>query len=182
MPEETTSVVPFKSKAEMTPTKSFVFGEASFKSSTMTTSPSLRRSLKALRNASCLVFLEMVLLKSRGLGPNTTPPPAHSGERTEPARARPVPFCFQGFLLEPWTSPAVLVQAVPLRCAALCATTVSWTACVPFPFSISTNFTSSSPEFFPARFLMAIFIYFPQKWEADNTLLTARGNKFLQEF
>jgi hypothetical protein len=62
------------------------------------------------------------LVKSRGFGPKTTPPPAHNGERNEPARARPVPFCFHGFLLEPWTSPDVLVQAVPLRCAALWAT------------------------------------------------------------
>src|SRR5271155_5853182 len=158
MPDEITSVVPFNSSAEMTPMKSFVFGEDNFKSSTTTTSPALRRSLKAFRNARERVFLETFFEKSRGFGPKTTPPPAHNGERNEPARARPVPFCFHGFLLEPWTSPTVLVQAVPLRCAALCATTVSWTACVPFPFSISANFTSSSPEFFPARFLMAIFM------------------------
>src|ERR1039458_7452145 len=49
---ETTSVVPFNSSVEMTPTNSFVFGELNFKSSTTTTSPALSRSLNALRNAS----------------------------------------------------------------------------------------------------------------------------------
>src|SRR5271169_7214215 len=133
MPDETTSVVPFNSSAEMTPMKSFVFGEDNFKSSTTTTSPALRRSLKAFRNASERVFLETFFEKSRGFGPKTTPPPRHRGERNEPARARPVPFCFQGFLLVPATSPTFFVQAVPLRWAALNATTVSCTACVPRP-------------------------------------------------
>ena len=58
------------------------------------------------------------LVKSRGLGPKTTPPPRHSGDWNEPARARPVPFCRHGFLLVPATSPAFLVQAVPMRWAA----------------------------------------------------------------
>src|SRR3984957_4456348 len=115
---ETTRVVPFNSSLEMTPLKSFVLGVPSFRSSTTTTSPALRRSLKALRKASCLVFLETFLLKSRGLGPKTTPPPTHKGDWNEPARARPVPFCRQGFLLEPETSPTFLVLAVPLRWAA----------------------------------------------------------------
>src|SRR5579859_835324 len=135
--EEITSVVPVNSRAEINPVKPLVLGEASFKSSTTTTSPAVSRALSALRSARERVFLETFLLKSRGLGPNTTPPPAHSGERTEPARARPVPFCFHGFLLEPATSPTVLVHAVPERWAALYATTVSWTACGPLPFSIS---------------------------------------------
>src|SRR5476651_2055013 len=101
MPEETTSVVPFNSSAEITPMKSFVFGEDNFKSSTMITSPSLSRSLNAFRNERLRVFLEIFFVKSRGFGPKATPPPAHNGERNEPARARPVPFCFHGFLLEP---------------------------------------------------------------------------------
>src|SRR5213595_1707602 len=46
------------------------------------------------------------------------PPPAHSGERMLPARARPVPFCRQGFLPPPLTNPFVLVDAVPVRRAA----------------------------------------------------------------
>src|SRR5579872_1336417 len=144
-PLETTSVLPCNSSALITLMKSFVLGEESFRSSTTTTSPALRRSLKALRNASARVFLETFLLKSRGFGPKTTPPPTHNGDWCEPARARPVPFWRHGFLLEPETSPTFLVQAVPLRCAARYAVTASCTACVPLPFSISANFTSSSP-------------------------------------
>src|SRR5215469_3743751 len=114
-PAETMSMEPFRSSLEMTPANALVLGDSSFKSFTTTTSPALMRSLRALRRASCLVFLETFLPKSRGLGPNTTPPPAHKGDRNEPARARPVPFCRHGFLLVPATSPTVLVLAVPLR-------------------------------------------------------------------
>src|SRR3974390_630424 len=153
-PQETTSMVPSMSSALMAFMKSLVLGEESLKLSTTTTSPALRRSLKALRSARLLVFLEIFLLKSRGLGPKTTPPPTHSGDWKEPARARPVPFWRHGFLLVPATSPTFLVQAVPLRCAARYAVTASWTAWVPLPFSASANFTSSSPWLFPSRFLM----------------------------
>src|SRR5579872_4298712 len=37
------------------------------------------------------------------------------GDRTEPIRARPVPFCFQSFLPDPATSDRTLVLCVP-RC------------------------------------------------------------------
>src|SRR5205814_8725768 len=106
-------------------TKTFVFGESRVISWTMRTSPAFNRSVNALRRARYLVLRDTVLLKSRGLGPKTTPPPRQRGEANEPARARPVPFCFQGFLLVPATSPTFLVQAVPLSWAALKATTVS---------------------------------------------------------
>src|SRR5262245_42786030 len=92
-----------------------VLGDSNLNSETTWTSPALSRSVRALRKASCLVCALTFLRKSRGLGPKTTPPPAHSGERNEPARARPVPFWRQGFLLLPATSPTVLVQAVPRR-------------------------------------------------------------------
>ena len=58
----------------------FVFGVASFNSSTTTTSLALSRSLNALRNERSRVFLETFLLKSRGRGPKTTPPPTHNGD------------------------------------------------------------------------------------------------------
>src|SRR5690554_5611889 len=106
------------SSAFKTLRNSFVLGAASLKSETTVTSPILSRSPNALRKASFFVEPLTFLLKSRGFGPNTTPPPRQRGERNEPARARPVPFCFHGFLFEPATSPTVLVQAVPLRCAA----------------------------------------------------------------
>ena len=48
-----------------------------------------------------------------GLGPKITPPPFHSGERFEPARARPVPFCCHGFRPPPRTSLRVFVDTVP---------------------------------------------------------------------
>src|SRR5262245_20545029 len=99
----------------MTPRNSLVLGELSLMSSTTTTSPALSRSLSALRSASCLVRALTFFAKLRGFGPKTTPPPAHNGERNEPARARPVPFCRHGFLFVPATSPTVLVQAVPIR-------------------------------------------------------------------
>jgi len=38
-----------------------------------------------------------------GRGPKVTPPPRQRGERFEPARARPVPFCFQGLRPPPLT-------------------------------------------------------------------------------
>src|SRR5450759_544398 len=46
----------------------------------------------------------------RGCGPNTVPPPVQIGEREEPARARPVPFCFQGLAPPPLTWPRVFVS------------------------------------------------------------------------
>ena len=51
-----------------------------------------------------------------GLGPKITPPPFHNGDRLEPARARPVPFCFQGLRPPPLTSLRVLVEVVPCFC------------------------------------------------------------------
>ena len=53
--------------------------------------------------------------QSRGLGPNVTPPPRQIGERFEPARARPVPFCRQGLAPLPDTSARVFVLAEPVR-------------------------------------------------------------------
>ena len=43
--------------------------------------------------------------------PKAIPPPRHNGERFDPALARPVPFCFQGFLPPPETSLLFLVFA-----------------------------------------------------------------------
>ena len=43
------------------------------------------------------------------------PPCRHSGERIEPVRARPVPFCFQSFLPEPATSCRVFGLLMPHR-------------------------------------------------------------------
>src|SRR5690242_5679236 len=56
------------------------------------------------------------------------PPPVHTGEREEPARARPVPFWRHGLAPPPETLPRVSVDAVPRRRAFSSARTVSWTS------------------------------------------------------
>src|ERR1700736_3656220 len=58
------------------------------------------------------------------------PPPVHIGERFEPARARPVPFCRHGLAPPPETTPRVLVAAVPRRRAACSARTL-WCTSAP---------------------------------------------------
>ena len=65
-----------------------------------------------MRKANCFSFLFIFLIISRGFGPNVTPPPFHRGELFEPARARPVPFCFQGLRPPPLTSLRVFVELV----------------------------------------------------------------------
>src|SRR3954452_19027683 len=56
------------------------------------------------------------------------PPPGHSGDRLEAARARPVPFWRHGLAPPPRTMPRVLVACVPWRRAASSARTDSWTS------------------------------------------------------
>ena len=55
----------------------------------------------------------------RTTGPKITAPPRNCGERKLPWRARPVPFCFHGFLVVPWISLMPLVAWVPARRLAL---------------------------------------------------------------
>src|SRR6185312_12901453 len=55
------------------------------------------------------------------------PPPVHTGEREDPARARPVPFWRHGLEPPPDTWPRVLVDAVPCRRAFSSARTASCT-------------------------------------------------------
>ena len=90
-------------------------GFSSDRSSTMNSVPSAMRSETIRRNASFATFLFTFTEKSRGLGPKATPPPRQTGDCLRPARARPVPFCFQGLRLEPFTSPLLRVEAVPAR-------------------------------------------------------------------
>ena len=59
--------------------------------------------------------------QSLGRGPKTVPPPFHRGERFDPARARPVPFCRHGFAPPPRTRARVFVEAVPARSFVRCA-------------------------------------------------------------
>src|SRR6185503_20714015 len=78
--------------------------------------PSLALSESDINRALRLAFLLIFKSQLRSLrGPKATPPWRQIGPRVDPARARPVPFCFQGFLPPPETSPRVLVEAVPRR-------------------------------------------------------------------
>jgi hypothetical protein len=73
------------------------------------------RSVSADRSASRFIFLLTRIAWLRGLGPWATPPPTHRGDRMEPCRARPVPFCRHGFRPPPETSARVFVEWVPER-------------------------------------------------------------------
>ena len=60
-----------------------------------------------------------------------------------PWRARPVPFCFHGFLPPPETSLRPLVSCVPARCPAISRTTAWWTSAA-FTGAPNTAASSSS--------------------------------------
>lgn len=51
------------------------------------------------------------------------PPPGMSGERVEPIRAMPLPFCLRGLRPPPRFSARVMVLAVPWRSLASCQRT-----------------------------------------------------------
>src|SRR4051794_16790581 len=73
------------------------------------------------------------------------PPPIQSGERDEPARARPVPFWRHGLAPPPRTLPRVLVECVPWRRAASSARTDS---CTSGSWNSAAKAASSSVTFF----------------------------------
>src|SRR5436309_9151388 len=85
------------------------------------------------------------------------PPPVHTGDRLEPARARPVPFWRQGLEPPPETIPRVFVAAVPRRRAACSDRTLSCTS-APWkraPKAASSSWTRS-PEATPSTGASAI--------------------------
>ena len=63
------------------------------------------------------------------------------GRRSEPWRARPVPFCRYGFLPPPRTWPRVLAECVPCLAAACCATTTWW---ISGTFTLAAKISSGS--------------------------------------
>src|SRR5438128_2272996 len=118
----------------------------------------------AARSASRRISRGIALSCERGVGPKGLPPPFHCVARIEPWRARPVPFCFHGFLPPPETSLRPFVSCVPARRSASSRTTawcsrgtristpktsaLSSTAPLSLPFA-STTFTlgiTSSPR------------------------------------
>ena len=114
----TTNALPSTPSAPSNFLASLVFGASKPHESTTTILPSAARSLSAERSASLIIFLGVFWSYLRGFGPWATPPPLMCGERLEPWRALPVPFCLNGFLPPPRTSARVLVLCVPLRRAA----------------------------------------------------------------
>ena len=86
-----------------------VFGLSYEKRSITISACSRARALNALLRASARTCLVSFCSCPWVSGPKTVPPPTKTGERVEPARARPVPFCFHGFWFPPTTKPRVLV-------------------------------------------------------------------------
>src|SRR6478672_2111627 len=83
------------------------------------------------------------------------PPPVHTGERDEPARARPVPFWRHGLAPPPRTSPRVFVEAVPWRSAASSARTDS---CTSGPLNLAPKAWSSRATSLPPPRFFALGI------------------------
>ncbi len=71
------------------------------------------------------------------------------GERVEPARAPPRPFCLYGFLPPPETSARVLVLCVPALKAANSALTERYTTC---SLGVTAKTESCASIFVPAFF------------------------------
>src|SRR5262245_30988067 len=129
----------------------FVLYSSSVSPSTTATAPSFARSESALRSAARRIFLVSRCSWLRGTGPNTTPPPAHCGERIEPCRARPVPFWRQGFTPPPETPERFLVACVPARRLASWRRTSAWNRCGRTFASKMAGSSSTEPAdfFFP---------------------------------
>ena len=105
----TTSTLPSRPSAASAALASFVFGAPNAQSSTTTTLPLAARSDKAERSANLIIFFGVRWTYERGFGPRATPPPANCGDRVDPWRALPVPFCRYGLAPPPRTSLRVFV-------------------------------------------------------------------------
>ncbi len=113
-----------------------VCGLSKLKRSITSSACSRARALNALLRASARTCLVSFCSWPWVCGPKTVPPPRKTGERVEPARARPVPFCFHGFWLPPTTNPRVLVWWLPWRWLARYAFT-AW--CITGMFTVPSN-------------------------------------------
>ena len=122
-PPSTMRALPAALNAESIFTTSLVFGASKWMVSITTSSLARSFSERADLTASWRAFFGIAFAWLLGVGPNTVPPPTHSGERMDPTLARPVPFCFQGFLPPPRTRPLVFVAWVPRRSLAIWRTT-----------------------------------------------------------
>src|SRR2546430_265832 len=120
-----------------------VFGSEKADASRIATEPRSACRERALRSAARCSLRLTLNVYARGWGPKAVPPPVHSGERLEPARALPVPFWRHGLAPPPETSARVRVAAVPLRRAACSARTLWWTSAPRkrAPNAVSSSFT-----------------------------------------
>ena len=92
--------------------KNFVFGLSIDSSKSLSIKTLFLLLYNNVCNANFRSFLFSFRTFTFGLGPKITPPPFHRGERLDPARAWPVPFCFQGLRPPPRTSLLVFVEEV----------------------------------------------------------------------
>src|SRR3989344_919719 len=105
---------------------------------------------RAMKSALARIFAGIGRAKTFVLlGPWVTPPPFQIGERDEPWRARPVPFCFHGLRPPPRTSPRPFVCATFVR-ALSCIEVTTW--CIKESFHATSKMFSGSsrePAFLP---------------------------------
>src|SRR5229473_3667760 len=105
----------------------------------------------AERSAPSSIFFGSAYPYERGRGPCTVPPWRQRGERIEPTRARPVPFCFQSLRPAPLTSLFSLTLCVPLRSPRKCHREASCSRCwLTFAPKIASA-SSTCPTFLPSR-------------------------------
>src|SRR5690606_31317052 len=86
------------------------------------------------------------------------PPPVCCGMRSEPWRARPVPFCLCGLRPDPDTSPRRSVECDPWRAAARWATTTWWMSGTLVCTSKSSAGRSTVPTFLPLASTTSIVV------------------------
>src|SRR5258707_279019 len=114
----TSSVVPSIFSLSSDSRNSFVFGSLTSNDFTTINLPSANFDARPDGSAPGGFFWEKANPWVRVGGQCTAPPRPQSGERTEPIRARPVPFCFHSFLPEPETRQRFFVACVPARAEA----------------------------------------------------------------
>src|SRR6266571_4536170 len=95
------------------------------------------------------------------MGPWAIEPCRQSELRLEPARARPEPFCRQGFLPPPETSPRDFVLCVPRRWLARYCFVASHIKLILGLAASTLSETSSSRTICPSRFLTSILAIVP---------------------
>ena len=123
MPSEIMSTDP-RPMAFILAASSLVLGASSVIGSITDSRPSRASCDRIERIPARYIFLFTFWVKfSSGLFGKILPPPRQSGLEVMPARARPVPFCRQGFLVEWWTSLRSFCARLPLRALAWKATT-----------------------------------------------------------